>query len=379
MRRFLRRVRKSRASRWTVRAVGVLGVLVAVLLIVQVTVLPGLVHRLLADKLAEFGLPEASFEVRSVGWWSTELANLALDPAERLRVGSVGACYSLSSLLRGSLETIEVTGAEVELRLRGGVIDLGPLADITSPASEGELPFGRIEVRSSSAILDLEGRPVRLPLRASIVNVGEGRCTVEAIVECAGTPIRLSGNIDTNTKQTVLTLDAAVRDLGGPLAAARPGAVALAGHAAGSLGLSGELAYADGRFGAAIEAKGRAISFATEVAGHTLSARGVSLDLTVELGSSGLGALRATLRADRLAVDGAPAQDATLAIEHQDGQLKFAASATGPFWRLEELKGTVRGLLGPPQAPPAPITAEASWKLQAGLPPRLAEAWLVRQ
>ena len=77
MRSFLRRVRKSRASRWTVRAVGVLGVLVAVLLIVQVTVLPGLVHRLLADKLAEFGLPEASFEWETVKKIEDEVAKAA--------------------------------------------------------------------------------------------------------------------------------------------------------------------------------------------------------------------------------------------------------------------------------------------------------------
>jgi len=365
-----------RVWRWLVRLVGVAGVVLAVLLVLHVVVLPGVVQRVVVAKLREMGLKGASLEVRSITPWNTQVANVSLDEQGRVRVGSLGVLYTLPDLLRGRLGTIEVTGAEMELRLHDGQLDLGPLADFQAPegGAGDELPFGRIELRASALLLDLEGQLVRMPGRGSIVNTGQGVCRVDFRAEAAGAAVHVSGTADTTTLDMDLVVEGEVHDLAAPLAVVPVNVAEFPGRAGGHVTFKVHAVRSGGDARASVVVEAKDVSAAAEMLGHKAFADGVSarVEAEVALGPR-VSALSGEVKVGELSVDGHVARTLRLTFAKADERLTFAAAADGGGWALTELKGQVAGLFGLIEGKRQKVEATASWSLGGRLPVRAIE------
>ena len=368
-----------RVLRWLLRLLGVAGVVLAALLVFHIAVVPGLVERIAVAKLREMGLKGASLEVRSVSLWSTEVANVALGEQGRVRIGALGVLYDLPSLLRGRLGTIEVTGAEMELRLRDGKLDFGPLADLQMSSEAGELPFGRIELRASSLLLDLEGQRVRVPGHGSIVNTGEGRCSVDFRAQVEGATLHVSGTADTNTYDMDLTVEGEVRDLAAPLAVVPATVAELPGRAGGRVTFKAHAVRTGEDARASLVVRAEDASLVAEVAGHRVMAGDVSARVEAEVASGPcVVSLSGELGAGEVTVDGHVARKLRLTFAKAGERLTFAATAGGDGWALTELKGEAAGLFGLIKGERKAVVAGASWSLGGRLPARAVEILAAR-
>jgi len=296
-----------------------------------------------------------------------------------VRIGALGVLYDLPSLLRGRLGTIEVTGAEMELRLRDGKLDFGPLADLQTSSEAGELPFGRIELRAASLVLDLEGQRVRMPGHGSIVNTGEGRCRVDFRAEVEGATLHVSGTADTNTYDMDLTVEGEVRDLAAPLAVV-PGTVAeLPGRAGGRVTFKAHAVRAGDDARASLVLRAEEASFVAMVAGHRVIAEEVSARVEAEVADGPrVVSLNGELGAGEVTVDGHAARNLRFTFAKAGERLTFAATAGGDGWALSELKGEVAGLFGLLGSGSKAVAAGVSWSLGGRLPARAVEMLAAR-
>ncbi len=100
--------------------------------LVQLFILPWIVTWVVSRSLASVGLNAARFNVRYVSIFRTDIDNIVLAQHTGLRIVQISATYHPFTLLRGRVQTIELTG----LLLRAGVtangIDLGPVAAFRS-------------------------------------------------------------------------------------------------------------------------------------------------------------------------------------------------------------------------------------------------------
>ena len=367
-----------RLLKWSLRIVGVGGVVAAVLLGLYVAVLPGIVERRALAALREMGLTGASLEVRAVSLGGAEAANVRLDEQGRVRIYSLAALYDLAALRKGRVGTIEVTGVEMGIALRDGRLDLGPLAELEgSDESGGEgLPFDRILLHASVLRLDLEGRETVIPVSGSIQTDGASLCTLDLRAAAEGSTLHLAGSIDTNTKAIALSAKGSVRDVAGPLSALPPSLLRLPGRLGGggtyTVGYTGTLEK--GRV--AVTVKGDGGSFAGDVGGRRLAAEGVSWSLETHFEPPFRpSALTGDVTAAAASVDGVAVRKAAIHVEKRGEAFAFSASAEGDGWRLETLTGEAAGLLD--GAAPS-IRAEASWAVRASVPERVAEAMRAR-
>ena len=390
-------------AKWVVRGVRVVGLCAAAALVAYVAVLPGLVERRAVGSLRALGLRGASLEVRAVSLRSAEVANVRLDRQGRARAGSLAVLYRLSSLLGGRVGTVEVTGAEVEMALRGGELDLGPLGAIETSGEAGELPFDRVDLRACALVLDLEGVPLRVPVRGSVFHVGDGAGAVARRAEVAGGTLHLTGNAGSEAQKTRLLLDgrlpsiaALMASLPLPQPAPEPGAPTLTVEPPSvvvrrprreprlnelPVRLRGqlELQAAFEREPGYEQLKARVAllrgSVAVAVAGHQVAAEGVTLSVEggwqrrAEDDGGQWYTATAHLGAGRATAAGETVRDLSLLAWKDSGDaLAFEASAEGESWKLAKLAGKAPGLFAWLRKRKGVQTASATWALE-GTPP----------
>jgi len=361
-----------RVRKWLLRVVGVAGVLAAAVLAVWVTVLPGVVHRVAVAELDGIGLSKPRLEVRGHSLRHVQVANLVAGEEGRLRAGAVGITYDVSSLSRGHLETIEVTGLEAQIRVRGGVIDFGPLAEILKGrGGEGENFFDRIELRSSMAILDLEGRRLRIPVRGLILDAGAGKLNLDLHVDLQGATLHVAGIVDTNTSDLDLKLTGKIADLGGPLTAVPRRVAVVPGRAGGEVTLEARLVREKGQARVRGALRGSGLSFNGVLGGARVLAEGVSLKVRGAL-SRGFRVeeFDATVRADELRVGSEAARAVVVELKKEADALTFQVTAEAEDWKLKRLAGKATGVLERISGTEEPMVAEASWALEGRLPAR---------
>ncbi|NQT85146.1 hypothetical protein HQ560_00175, partial [bacterium] len=201
-----------RLLRWLVR-IGV--VLVIAGLLFYIVVLPSLVERVAISTLEAMGLPDVKLELRGLSIRHAQLANLAAGEGDRLFVGGIGLRYSVLELLRGEVEAIELTGVEVDVRIRDGVLDLGPIDDYLAQESTTEgFPVGRIDLRSSTIALDIEGTSLRLPLRGIAAKWSDGRVGVSVWVGGSDLDVHMEGAFDPDSFDADISTHIEWRDAG---------------------------------------------------------------------------------------------------------------------------------------------------------------------
>ncbi|MFP4058359.1 MAG: YdbH domain-containing protein [Candidatus Brocadiia bacterium] len=363
-----------RALKWAVRGGGVLALLAAVVLALYVAVLPPVVTRLAVDILEGMGLRDVSLELRGLSPSHAELASVVAGDERRLRVAAVGIHYRLPELARGRMGLIEVTGLETEMRLRDGVFDPGPLADM-STGGAGDVPFEQILLRAATVVLDVEGTRFRIPLEGTVTDIGEGRVDVALRLQPQGADLRVNGTLDTNTYDFDLQAAGEVPDAAGPLAALRR-FVPVPGSLAGPLTFEARVLREHGEMALAATLAGQDLSLEARAAGRRLWAEGVSVDLRARTGAD----LRPTrlsgqVDAERAELAGVSLRGVRLRLRKEGEGLAFRLAARGDGWRLESLEGTGHGLLpGAGGGASGPPRVEASLRARGRLPPPVVSA-----
>ena len=365
-----------RVLKWALRLVGVAGVLATLLLLAYVGLLPGLVERRLLASLRALGFAHASLDVRAVTLRSAEVANLSLDEQGRFRIGSLAALYDLPALLDGRIKVIEVTGAKLALSLRGGTLDLGPLANLqTDEGGEPtDLPFTSIELRACSIALNTGDRLITAPLSGCITHTDGPACYVDLRASTQGADLRLTGSVDTHTGHADLKLKGSVRDLGALLGALPPRVATLPGRVGGVVYLNGRLRTDGEHRRLALTLDGRRASFRGKLGERDVAVEDVTWRVEGEVGGpDGIESVRVRVDAGAATVDGIVARKLIVSGEQKGDGLTFQASAEGDGWRIETLAGSVAGLFGVDEGLP-PITAAASWACRGRLPGPLVDA-----
>lgn len=118
------------------RGMLVVAVVAAVMLLLQVVVVPG---------LRDAGLPEA-LEVHSCSWRGADLMNVCLDGERCNFIGAVAVEYSPRSLMQGRMKRVQIIGGQTLLRIREGRLEPAMLPK-TKPSGGAKkaVPFDRFD------------------------------------------------------------------------------------------------------------------------------------------------------------------------------------------------------------------------------------------
>jgi hypothetical protein len=199
------RRRSRRMLRWPTRILAIVGIVAIVLVLVQFFVLRPVVRVVVHRALTDFGFENVSFDVRRVSFVHTDIENFRLDGEGVNRVGRLSADYTLRTLLDGRIKSLRVERAQVQIMIApDGSVDFGAL-DLSAgksskkespPASDGRLPFDRLELVDSTLNVLWEDRRIALPVRGSVWDLGGQKSSIEFLAHVRDKPLRIEGTLE---------------------------------------------------------------------------------------------------------------------------------------------------------------------------------------
>ena len=218
-------------------------------LILQFTLLPGLVQKKIIRALNKSGLSEAQVKVKSVTYWGADLENLNIGLEKKFQIKKIKVSYSLRSLINGKVNALYLYGAKVDFGVKNRALDLGLLSRITGGGKGNEtliLPFANLYLKESTLLFNVEGQVMMVPLEAAIKTTGNttGSIDLQARVESA--KIKTSTFVDMDKKSFdgtfgIKGLDLGLLQLIGKL---YPSLKQISGK--GKLNANGHIVYQDG-------------------------------------------------------------------------------------------------------------------------------------
>lgn len=197
--------KRRRLLRWPTRILAIVGIVAIVVLLVQLFVLRPVVRIIVHRALTDLGFQNVSFDVRRVSFVHMEIEDFRLDGEGVNRIGGLSADYTLRTLFDGRIKALRVERAEVRIAInRDGSVDLGPLDLSTSdsskkesqPASDGRLPFDRLELVDSMLRVNWEDRRIELPVRGTVWDLGGQKSSIELLARIHDKPLRIEGTIE---------------------------------------------------------------------------------------------------------------------------------------------------------------------------------------
>jgi hypothetical protein len=358
---------KGRLGRWVRRLLKSAAIVLAVLLAVHTLVLPPLARWQIAAALANAGYAEARFTLRHVSFWRADLADVQL-AGGALRIASISADYSPASLLRGRFHSIRIAGAQANLAIRDGRLDLSALLP-SGADGPGGLPAERVVIDPAVVMLDWEGRPIRLIIDGTLLDQAP-QVKFDGSAHAHGATLSYSGTF--NTSNGHLALSAGGRQL--PLAAAP---TLVGGDLERRLPrLSG---HADLRLVHVQSAEGLHTSIALTLhsayaqRANAFEAEGVDGDLTVSIDQRlRLSDIQADLRAERVSLPPQSLRNVALTAGKDGRRLGLRIMAEGESWRLAELTALIDGVIGQPLD--GPKRADGRATARGALPAELRTA-----
>jgi len=368
--------RMKRAWKWLRRILVALAFLGVAGLTAWVAVVPELVRGIAAVELGRIGLGPVALEIRGLSLYHVQMANVASGDGERLRVGAVGVGFHIARLLDGRLDTIELTGAEVGVRLSDGRLDLGPLTEILTGGGGGggENPFRQLQFRSSAVLLDLEGRRLRIPIEGTVSDAGGGTLSLDIRVEAEGVNAHLKGSVETNTGDLDLTLAGTAREVAALLACwpERWGKLPVAGS--GSAAFRATYTRRKERLTIGARLTARRLRLAGEAGDRLASADELALAVrgTWEPGSKWPW-LELAAKASKLAVGDLALDSAYVDARGPHDGLSVEVGLVGKGWTLCTQGGAARGVVEALWGEACPVTVGiGSWR--CSVDPRQAAA-----
>ncbi|HRU04166.1 MAG TPA: hypothetical protein P5137_00155 [Candidatus Brocadiia bacterium] len=333
--------------------------------------LPGLVRRVALAQLARMGLDTADVEVRRISPFGVDVAGVRLDADGGARVDSIRVDCSPASLARLRVSRVAISGGEITIRIRNGKVDLGPLAKFKPPASSGKsssgpprLPLDRFDLNACSLVVDWDGRILRAPAQATLVNTSNGaHAKATASFGAATLSADVAQDLAANAWDVVVQSSGLDAGTLAPLLPPLPSPPRFGGemslrakiHAAPS-GVIAQAAFACKKAWLSVMA-----------GGYPASVEDIDVEASFE------GAPRPTRVG--LAVSAASASwrqwkasDLRMEASCAGGKLSVQANGKGDFWKLEALSLAAPDPLSPDAAEGR---AEVEWKAEAGLPPEI--------
>ena len=357
----------------SIRFVLILIVLAVTLSLLQIVVLPRVVQHLILSRLAGIGLSEATLKVRSCSWRSAELTDVELDNEQCAGIGALSVEYSLSSLFRGKVNKMLVTGGRLVLRIRDGNIELGELAQISikSGQQKGKVPFDSIELRACILSIDWPQKQICIPCEGEIRDNGTGGIVHDLRLNFQGTPLRLKATLYTRRDTLAFSFDKQDIDLRTLMAALPVKGLSIPARLAGKIGLSLQGEISTGGSGGFLRASLSDTWFKTSVAGSSLNAEGAAGELEIRLESlSELKKITAKLRAEEVEFAEVQASDVLLNVESRSDELVLSGEARGKAWHLRRFTATLPAAWHANNA--QKNRADVAWEFEGMLPKSLA-------
>lgn len=240
---------------WILRGTIAAGLLGGVALVVFLLTAPGIVERIAIDQLARLGCDGAALSVRAISPRRIVVSDAYLDAHGSARIATVSVDYGIRSLImRRGVLSIHAAGAELTVRLRDGVWDLGAISQLlvrdaradSSPRDHApDLSFDRFDLEASSLILDLGGRVTRVPVSATVTRTGVSTGDLELEAELPGGRLLASGSIDLARGDWMLALETEPMHIGAICDTLPPQWTASIENASGRVALDISLSAAD--------------------------------------------------------------------------------------------------------------------------------------
>ncbi len=357
----------------SVRYIFTLIILVIIILSIQLVVLPRIVQHLILSRLAAIGLSEAALEVRSCSLSRAELSNVELDQERCACIGALTADYSLSSLFRGKVNKVQVTGGQLVLRIRDGKIELGELARISVKGDRQpkEAPFDTIELRACTLSIDWPKKLICIPCEGNIYNNGAGWITHDLSLNFQGTPLQLKVSLYTRDETLAFSLQKQDIDLQALMTALPLEGLSIPARLAGKTGLKLQGDISTGNANARLRASLSDAWCKTTLTDFPLDAEGVNCEIEVELERlSRLKNISAKLSAESLEYAGIPVSNVHIDLEKFSDNLLFSGDARGEGWNLKSFSAILPAQFFAKNT--QTNQAEVIWELEGKLPEQVA-------
>jgi hypothetical protein len=243
-------------------------------LIVQYTLLPGLVQKKLIQSLNKSGFSDAQVKVKSVTYWGAELENLNIGLEKKFQIKKITVSYSLWSLIKGKVNAIHLYGAQADLGMKNHVMDLGALSIITGGRKNNEtfnLPFANLFLKESSLLLNVDGQSMMVPLEATFraTENNTGVFELQARVKNASIKTNSFVNLQTKSFNGTFTITGLDLDLLELISTVYPSLKQISGK--GQLNANGHMACQDGQITGEISVTGDRLSIETSATNKPLN------------------------------------------------------------------------------------------------------------
>ncbi|WAC07721.1 MAG: YdbH domain-containing protein [Thermodesulfobacteriota bacterium] len=240
----------------------------------QVTLLPGLVQKKIISELNKSGIADARVKVKSVTYRSAELENLNIGLEKKFHITKIRVSYSLGSLIKGKVKSINLYGARLEVGVKNRNMDLGPLSSITGGGKSDEtliLPFANLFLKESFLLFNVEGQLMMVPLEATFRATENNTGVFELQARMKNAKIKTSAFVNFKTKLfkgafTITKIDLNLLKL---ISTVYPSLKQISGR--GHLNANGNLLYQNGQLTGQISVTGNHLSIETSAAREPLT------------------------------------------------------------------------------------------------------------
>ena len=258
-------------------------------LIVQYTLLPGLVQKKLIQSLNKSGFSDAQVKVKSVTYWGADLEDLNIGLEKKFQIKKITVNYSLWSLIKGKVNAIHLYGAKADLGMKNHVMDLGALSSIVEGEKNNEtlnLPFANLFLKESSLLLNVDGQSIIVPLEATFSATGNNTGIIELQARVKNAKIKTNAFVDLNKKsfKDTFTITGLDLDFLALLTTGYPSLKQISGK--GQLNATGHMVYQDGHLTGALTVTGDRLFIETLPTRHAFNLLFHNLAVTAVMDSA---------------------------------------------------------------------------------------------
>lgn len=303
---------------WMIRAVLVLGLFFVAAIVIQFTVLPKLIERALILGLRESGFTVVSVKMHRVTYWRAVLQDLVIGKEGAIHVNEIEMHYSPGSMIRRRVHTIILSGVSAKLHVIDGTIEGIPQANV-SGAGGSNLPFDRLEVRTSILNLNWEGREIQISLEGAMQNTPGAATTIQMKTSLGEGAVTLNASIDFNKREGEGDIQADGVGIEFFEKIFAPSLPTKKLKSTGSLDVKGHFALKDEQWVSKLMLGSEQLSIQTEIDSHNLELSFKALRAGAEFASSGAITINLTASLNKTPIT----VDAIMSIDTREGECEI--------------------------------------------------------
>jgi hypothetical protein len=139
----------------------------ALFLVAQSTILPGIIEQIVRHALEQAGLPVQQITMRSVSWSQADFSSISAGPNSELTIDTLQVDYDWLSLIGGRVKNIRMAGALYTLDWNQDALMQAGRNALNTGRKRG-LPFEEFEISSASLLFLRDKVRFRIPLQGWI-------------------------------------------------------------------------------------------------------------------------------------------------------------------------------------------------------------------